>query len=158
MSRKTARRKFKKYDPTFNHLFNRSSRLYLYNKPVKHSQWYRESWKPLLGRMVLIEGTFVDSRNINLGGYGIKNVLLKNVRLLRFPKEFSRDDIGDLDHLWVLLDRNLMKRISGSVGKRVRCSGFVTEYICYTDHEASYKNISIQVKNADVVRTGKELL
>ena len=158
MSRKTARRKYKKYDPTFNHLFNRSSRLYLYNKPVKHSQWYRESWKPLLGRMVLIEGTFVDSRNINLGGYGIKNVLLKGVRLLRLPKEFSKDDIGELDHLWVLLDKHLMGRIGGSVGKRVRCSGYVTEYICYTDHEAAYKNISIQVKNVDVVRTGKELL
>ena len=144
--------------PNQNHLFMRSKRLYYCNKPVKYSKWYRTAWKPLLGHFVLIEGTYTDHRDINLGGYGIRSVLLKNVSVIRSPKEFSGADFGITDHIWVLLDRHLLSRIGASVGQRIRCSGFVTEYTSYTDHEAEYKNISVRVKNADVVRTGKELL
>lgn len=144
--------------PNQNHLFMRSKRLYYYDKPVKHSEWYRTEWKPLLNRSVLIEGTYTDHRDINLGGYGIRNVLLKNVRIIRHPKEFIGTDFGVTDHMWVLLDKHLLSRIGAQVGQRIRCAGFVTEYISYSDHEAGYKNISVNVKNADVVRTGKELL
>ena len=154
---KKRNKKMRSQSGNINYMNVYRRRVHFYTKPVRKSEWYRESWKPLLGRMILIEGIYSEYRDYILGGYGIKNVLVKDVHILRRPKEFKDIDFGTLDHLWVLVDKNLMKRIGARFGDKIRLSGHVVEYVNYRDHEAEYRNIGLQVLNAAVVRNGDEL-
>ncbi len=155
---KKRNKKMRSQTSNINYMNAVRRRIKFYTKPVRKSAWYRESWKPLLGRKILIEGVYSESRAYILGGYGIKNILIKNVSIIRHPKEFRGTDFGHLDHLWVLVDKNLMKRIGARFDDKVRMAGYVVEYVNYRDHEAEYRNIGLQVMNAAVVRNGDELL
>lgn len=157
MSKKRSK-KMRSRTSNINYMNATHRRINFFTKPVEKSNWYREKWKPLLGRCILIEGTYKASRDYILGGYGIRNVLLRGVRIIRHPREFIGTDFGVTDHLWVLVDKNLMKRIGAKYEDKVRMSGYVVEYVNYRDHEAEYRNIGLQVRNAAVVRNGDELL
>ena len=127
-------------------------------RSIPRSDHYREVLEPLIGRKILMEGSFIKQERWTKYGRGGSRMLVCGARVIRYPKEFSGIDFRTIDHIWFMVDRRTPHRIGAVQWEKVRASGKLYEYIRTLKNGEKARNIGLRVYEIAVVKDGTELL